>query len=243
MRRSYGSRQLSWTQASGSANGPGASRACLASHPLRTSDLEDSATGWYGSLLRNVHPEGTPDAGPPRGVAGQEGSGNPLRPGCRHWQSHVHPLNVRSPAGLGLAKSVTLTTLADQLCLCLCPFRSTWRRRGPTSAPGTGQPPGCEGISDLRLLPRSPSTWDTPVAGGHLPGRDGSWKVHPPTRGRGECIRLGTSWSVSGGPQTADTKDVVCEVIQPNDTRDGPSRGNPGGRPRPHTQTAARCHS
>ena len=198
MRRSYGSRQLSWTQASGSANGPGASRACLASHPLRTSDLEDSATGWYGSLLRNVHPEGTPDAGPPRGVAGQEGSGNPLRPGCRHWQSHVHPLNVRSPAGLGLAKSVTLTTLADQLCLCLCPFRCTWRRRGPTSAPGTGHRPYCEAhricgcFRAPRAHGRGTCCWGTP------PRQSGSWMVHRAHSvqgaGRGECTRLCASW-------------------------------------------------
>ena len=131
-------------------------------------------------------------------------------------------------AGLGLVKSVNPDDLGRSvMSLPLpCGARSTWRRQSATLAPGTGQPPGCEGISDLRLLPRSPSTRDTPVAGGHLPGRDGSWRVHPPTRGRGEYTRLGTSWSVSGGPQTIQTpKTWSVRRLKPNDTRDGPSRG------------------
>ena len=56
------------------------------------------------------------------------------------------PSERKVTAGLGLVKSVTLTTLADQLCLCLCPFRRTWRRRGPTSAPGTGTAPAVRHI-------------------------------------------------------------------------------------------------
>ena len=40
----------------------------LGSAPRAYQHLEDSATGWHGSSLRNVHPEGTPDAGHPKGL-------------------------------------------------------------------------------------------------------------------------------------------------------------------------------
>ena len=36
--------------------------------PRAYQGLEDSATGGHGSSLRNVHPEGTPDAGHPKGL-------------------------------------------------------------------------------------------------------------------------------------------------------------------------------